>query len=74
MKPNDGVVLLNVGGNPVKGGDVLTTFRGEKWVLERWDIIPIVGKSGKAYVRSVDGKMTRSFYITVFSLEYGSAK
>jgi hypothetical protein len=68
------MALLNGSGQPVKAGDVLTTFRGEKWVLERWDLTPIVGKSGKAYVRSPDGKMTRSFYVTVFDLEYGGVK
>jgi hypothetical protein len=53
-------------GAPVKTGDIVADFRGERWVLEGGREPHKPSSSGFVWVRSIDGRgLSREFYPSV---------
>jgi len=58
-------------GAPVKTGDIVQDFRGERWVLEGGREPHKDSSSGFVWVRSIDGRgLSREFYAHVIGAEW----
>ncbi|RWD43894.1 hypothetical protein [Mesorhizobium sp.] len=60
--------LFHPDGRPVKVGDEVTSFRGEKYIVTGWE------KTGRnrVYVRYPDETMSTEYFVSVFDLSWDS--
>ena len=56
---------------PVKAGDIVRDFRGERWILEGGRPPHKPSSSGFVWVRSMDGRgLSREFYPSVIGAKW----
>ena len=61
-------VVINDKGNPVQRGEVVTSFRGETYILTGWDYPHKCSSSGRIYVDD-ENDNTHSFFPGVCGLQ-----
>ena len=69
----DEAYLVHSNGDRVQKGDEVTDFRGDKAIVEDWQLPQYEGKSGRVYVKEIreDGKSFRAgYYPEVYGLSW----
>lgn len=66
-KPQVERPLYKADGSPVRRGEIVTSFRGEEWIVTGW---PSDGRNRVYVMHAEDTKSTAEFFPSVFDLSW----